>query len=123
MFSRASLFCAFVCGAVLASAVAASADPTPRLAPADEYFGPARMSVLEITNRINDAERGAPTYPGLATMQAAIEDWAAKYPADPWIAPREFRVWKLFSALHTPDGDAGAAECQDFIQEHFGNAR
>lgn len=83
------------------------------MAPADEYFGPTKMSPLEITNRIHDAERGrGETYSGLMSTQAAIEDWTTKYPADPWIAPREHRIARLFARLRSHDGDREAAHCR-----------
>ena len=89
--------------------VAAVAESRSRLAPADEYFGRFRMSPLEITNRINDAERRGAGYRGLVNTQDAIEDWTAKYPADPWIAPREYRMSRLFAHLRSADGNAEAS--------------
>ncbi|HLX26199.1 MAG TPA: hypothetical protein VKR05_04345 [Candidatus Cybelea sp.] len=90
-----------------------------RLAPADEYFGPTKMSPLEITNRIHDAEIRGASYPGLISTQAAIEDWTHKYPADPWIAPREYRMSRLFQSLHSREGSTEAAHCRAFLHSHF----
>ena len=104
---------------VVLASCAGGADARSRLAPADEYFGPTGMSPLEITNRIHDAEVRGGSYRGLMTTQAAIEDWTRKYPADPWIAPREYRVSHLFSQLHSHAGDAEAAHCRAFLREHF----
>ncbi|HTW84139.1 MAG TPA: hypothetical protein VMD91_08745 [Candidatus Sulfotelmatobacter sp.] len=67
-----------------------------RLAPADEYFGRMKMSVLGIANTIRDAgkrlEEGSspndmlrgPLYFAVD----AIRDWEHKYPSDHWI-PRD----------------------------------
>ena len=99
--------------------VPANGSARSRLAPADEYFGPTKMSPLEITNRIHDAEIRGPSYRGLMTTQAAIEDWTSKYPADPWIAPREYRITLLFQRLHSRDGSAEAAHCRAFLRRHF----
>lgn len=90
-----------------------------RLAPADEYFGPTKMSPLEVTNRIHDAEIRGASYRGLMSTQAAIEDWTHKYPADPWIAPREYRLSRLFQRLHSRQGSAEAAHCRAFLHSHF----
>jgi hypothetical protein len=75
--------------ACVAVARAGSASPA---APADEYFGPAQQSVLEIRNRLNDYDRredGAMLDPGVALslnhLQLAILDWQHKYPSDPWL--------------------------------------
>jgi hypothetical protein len=97
----------------------ANAAAHPRLAPADEYFGRAKMSPLEITNRIRDAERRGGSYRGLMSTQSAIEDWAAKYPGDPWIPPREYRISRLFASLHSRDGYAEADHCRSFLRAHF----
>jgi len=96
-----------------------TAGARSRLAPADEYFGPTKMSPLEITNRIHDAEIRGGSYRGLLSTQAAIEDWAHKYPADPWIAPREYRMSRLFDRLRSRDGFAEAAHCRAFLESHF----
>jgi hypothetical protein len=102
---------------------AAPGESRSRLAPADEYFGRLRMSPLEITNRINDAERRGASYRGLMTTQDAIEDWTAKYPDDPWIAPREYRMSRLFTHLHSADGNAEAGHCRAFLRAHFPGTR
>jgi hypothetical protein len=98
---------------------AACVQARSRLAPADEYFGPTAMSPLEITNRIHDAEVRGGSYRGLLSTQAAIEDWTRKYPGDPWIPPREYRMSRLFANLHSRDGAAEAARCREFIRAHF----
>jgi hypothetical protein len=67
MSNRVCFAAALLPGVLLWAEVA---EARPRLAPADEYFGRARMSPLEITNRINDAERRGPSYRGLMNTQA-----------------------------------------------------
>jgi hypothetical protein len=116
-----SAIVACVCASVMVTT--GRAQPRTRLAPADEYFGPTGMSPLEITNRIHDAEVRGGTLRGLITTQAAIEDWTHKYPADPWIAPREYRMSRLFARLHSHDGDAEAAHCRTFLREHFSSKK
>ena len=95
--------------------------PSP-LAPADETFGRTRISPLEITQRIKDAERHGASYRGLMSLQGAIEDWTRRYPSDPWIAPREYRMSLLFAHLHSTVGNEEAASCRDFLQAHFPTA-
>ena len=106
-----------LCAALVAPAAAARAHS--RLAPADEYFGPTGMSPLEITNRIRDAEIRGGSFRGLLSTQAAIEDWTRKYPGDPWIAPREYRLARLFDHLHSREGASEAAHCRAFLRVHF----
>ena len=61
-------------------------------APADEYFGPLKMSVLEIRNRLNafDARserdlRRSRVVIGLDNLEGSILAWQRKYPGDPWL--------------------------------------
>jgi hypothetical protein len=101
----------------------ATAPGPPRLAPADEYFGRAQMSPIEITTRIHDAERRGAAYESLLNVQDAIEEWARLYPADPWIPPREYRMSHLFVRLHSGQGTTGAARCRALLEANFGGNR
>jgi hypothetical protein len=63
------------------------------LAPADEYFGQLRMSVLGIRNELNTLERRATSGDRnvasmtgkLALVDDAMRDWRARYPRDTWL--------------------------------------
>lgn len=63
------------------------------LAPADEYFGQLRMSVLGIRNELDGLERRAssgdrnvPAMSGkLAMVDDAMRDWRRHYPRDTWL--------------------------------------
>lgn len=63
------------------------------VAPADEYFGRLKMSVLGIANVIKDmrlrvetdATRTPSIFGSLAMVENAIHDWESKYPHDSWI--------------------------------------
>jgi hypothetical protein len=74
------------------STAAAIADPHWTMAPADEYFGRFKQSILEIRNRLDALdfrdERAmlSPDVIGsLDRLQETIADWQRKYPRDPWI--------------------------------------
>jgi len=78
--------------ALLAAATPAWAQHS-NVAPADEYFGRLKMSVLGIANVIKDmrlrveadANRTPSIFGSLANVEDAIHDWEAKYPRDTWI--------------------------------------
>jgi hypothetical protein len=83
---------------IFACAVTAAQAATMRdLAPADEYFGQLRMSVLGIRNELNTLERRAAggdrnvaAMSGkLAMVDDAMRDWRSRYPRDTWL-PRFF---------------------------------
>ena len=84
-----------------------------RLAPADEYFGRAHMSILEIGNRLTDTTYRA-THGVVASSllspteltEDAMRDWARKYPGDPDLPLDAARVVHLYTLLQTANGRA-----------------
>jgi hypothetical protein len=114
---------ALLIGSLWGLALPCALSAHSQLAPVDEYFGPTKMTPLEITNRIRDAERRGATYGGLMSTQGAIEDWTRKYPGDPWIPSREYEMSHLFARLHSHAGNAQAAHCRLFMREHFPGTR
>ena len=78
---------------ILCFAASARAATMHDLAPADEYFGQLRMSVLGIRNELNGLERRAAggdrnvaAMSGkLAMVDDAMRDWRARYPRDTWL--------------------------------------
>ncbi|HUA09737.1 MAG TPA: hypothetical protein VMA98_10725 [Candidatus Acidoferrales bacterium] len=74
-------------------------------APADEYFGPFKESVLEIRNRLvafeHDADRDLRrSLRGIDTLEVTIEDWYRKYPHDPWIPQFARRLTRVYARAH-----------------------
>ena len=76
------------------------------LAPADEYFGRMKMSVLGIRNALDGIERraagGDRNYAAmggqLAWVDDAMRDWESKYPRDTWL-PRFHRTRDRVAAM------------------------
>ena len=93
----------------IACAVTSAHAATIRdLAPADEYFGQLRMSVLGIRNELNTLERRATSGDRnvaamsgkLALVDDAMRDWRARYPHDTWLprfASQRARVASLIA--------------------------
>jgi len=80
---------------LLVTGTAAWADTVKsKVAPADEYFGRLKMSVLGIANTIKDmrlrvvadADKTPSIFGSLAMVEDAIRDWERKYPRDSWVA-------------------------------------
>lgn len=70
-------------------------------APADEYFGPFKESVLEIRNRLQSFERDtnwdlARHVRAIDNVELAIEDWYHKYPRDPWLRGFSARLVRVY---------------------------
>jgi len=78
-----------------------------KLAPADEYFGPLKMSILGIGNAMNNVKRrmsggdmSDDTLNSLTQVSNSIHDWETKYPRDPWLSRSLLalhRTYALFS--------------------------
>ncbi|MDQ2992469.1 MAG: hypothetical protein M3R30_06585 [Candidatus Eremiobacteraeota bacterium] len=122
------MLCGLLCAALLASCFAA-ALARYRMAPADEYFGRSKMSILEINNRLREgtyrARRGVRPSVLLGDAQRtqdAMYDWSRKYPADPWLSHYWWRLASLYSLM--PSATAHQRETLALVQFHsFGHAR
>ncbi len=82
-----------------------------RVAPADEYFGRLKMSILGIRNTIRDMGLRADADPAHATAmlgtvtltEDAMHDWEAKYPHDTWIPPAIFSLERLYAKVDSDE--------------------
>jgi hypothetical protein len=114
--------------ALSASAASAAGTPTPsthakpvvphvvflkyRVAPADEYFGRLKLSILGIRNTIKDmglkadadSSHAANVVMGsVGLTEDAIRDWEKKYPQDSWIPATIFSLERLYAKVDTDD--------------------
>jgi hypothetical protein len=89
-----------------------------RVAPADEYFGRLKMSILGIRNTIKDMALKADADPAHAESSVmgsvtwtedAMHDWEKKYPQDTWIPPAIFSLERLYAKI---DSDAARAHAK-----------
>ncbi len=86
--------------------------PKCRVAPADEYFGKLKMSILGIRNTIKDQGLKVDAYPDKAdsTLNAinltedALHDWQHKYPCDSWLPGSIYALEHFYTKIHTADG-------------------
>ena len=130
------LLCAVAFLALSAPAISATkashAQPSPiKVAPADEYFGHQKLSILGINNTIHDTnlhigfdpEHAAKYFGQLAPAQDALLDWAHKYPQDTWLPGRAYFMSHVFWQMHTPAGDAAADSCRALLFKQFARSR
>lgn len=106
----------------LLPAMPVSAQDLSALAPADEYFGHYRLSVLGIANMIRDSgarmdEGRAPAMIDgpLAFVSDAIHAWQRQYPRDPWIARDLFALQLAYLHAHTPRGNELARSTEGWL--------
>ena len=102
------------------------------LAPADQYFGQLKMSVLGIRNELNALERRAvggdrnvAAMSGkLAMVDDAMRDWRARYPRDTWLPRYQAQRARVASLIALDASRAGrAAPAADGIIRLLGAVR
>ncbi|HEY9085836.1 MAG TPA: hypothetical protein VIN40_07885 [Candidatus Tyrphobacter sp.] len=90
------------------------AQPHAGLAPADEYFGRMKMSILGIRNGLQteylriagNPRRASSQLAACHWLENAIEDWGSKYPRDTWLPHMALALEGLYDRVRTPSGRA-----------------
>lgn len=101
------------------------------LAPADEYFGPLKQSILGIGNTIRDLGRhydvnhdiGPQTIASAALTERAIRDWQTKYPRDHGVAQAIFRLQRLYAGILTDEGHLKARATAMWLFTSYGSSQ
>lgn len=107
---------------------AAHAPLATRVAPADEYFGRLKMSILGIRNQLRDLGLRLQYSPGKSEdvigsavmVEDAMRDWEHKYPADPWLAKNVYELTELYARVHTPHGHRRAMIAMRWLLARYG---
>jgi hypothetical protein len=100
------------------------------LAPADEYFGPLKQSILGIGNTIRDLgwrydvnhDIGPQTIASAALTERAIRDWQQKYPHDHGVAQAIFRLQRLYARIVTDQGRSKAEATATWLFTAYGSS-
>src|SRR5579884_2790477 len=117
--------------ASLLPALAAGHAAAPiRVAPADEYFGRLKMSILGIRNQLRDLglrlqyapDKGEAVLGSAAMVEDALRDWEHKYPADPWLAKSVYDLTALYAHVTTPHGHAQALHAMRWLMMRYGHS-
>jgi hypothetical protein len=85
-------------------------------APADEYFGPHKQSILEIRNRLDrmDAKSDRELIDQNAVVElddiaASVSDWRTQYPNDPWLPRAYARLLRDYHRVGASSSDQAVA--------------
>jgi hypothetical protein len=116
---------------ILIAAFTQATAAKPVVAPADEYFGRMKLSILGIGNIMHDTKlreaydpaHASDNYAKLALAEDALEDWAAKYPQDTWLPGKAYYMSHEFWAMNTPDADRAAERCRALLLSRFASSR
>lgn len=102
-----------------------------RVAPADEYFGRMKMSILGIGNELRDLNARAQFTPDKSAdvlgtarfVEDSMHDWEHKYPSDPWLAKDVFALTQLYAAVHTPEGTRCESRTLHWLLGRYGRSK
>jgi hypothetical protein len=103
-------------GRTAAKTVASRQTSIMLLAPADEYFGPLKLSILGIRNTIHDLgarydvnhEIGRQTFTSALLTEKAIHDWEHRYPRDGQVPKAIYLLQRLYTKVLTVESRARA---------------
>jgi hypothetical protein len=101
-----------------------------QLAPADEYFGPLKQSILGIRNSIRNMglrydvnhNSGSQTLASAGLTEAAIRDWAHRYPRDRDLPGAIFNLQSLYAKILTRPARGKAKATADWLFSAYGNS-
>ncbi len=108
-----------------------AAKPAPKaplkVAPADEYFGKLKISVLGIRNTIKDVganieidqTRWMQQASKAAFAEEATRDWEHKYPTDTWLAKTVFALERMYAKLDTDEGRKRSLATMQWLVRDF----
>lgn len=99
-----------------------------RVAPADEYFGRMKMSILGIRNQLRDLSlrvryapsQGDAVLGSAAWVEDAMHDWEHKYPGDPWLPKSVYDLTRLYAGVRTSHGHSDALRCFHWLMARYG---
>ena len=100
------------------------------LAPADEYFGPLKMSILGIRNTTRDLglrydvnhDIANQTLASAALTESSIRDWERKYPHDNGIPHAVYYLQRLYDRILTEAGRAKADATAKWLYSKYANS-
>jgi hypothetical protein len=121
IFARTAAVAAIAASLTFVAAAPLSAQTTVALisqsAPADEYFGPLKMSVLGIKNSIVETSARLDTAPGdeeslrnASLVEASVREWAAKYPRDTWLPRTILALHRVYRRMALEEANSHAVD-------------
>jgi len=113
--------------AVAAATAPATASPLSNSAPADQYFGPLKMSALGVRNRLNALGKRyhARTITNddiihdAKLIEASMAAWQQAYPHDPWVVSTYFHLEQIYQAVQSSNGRTHATIVLKFIAKEY----
>lgn len=100
------------------------------LAPADEYFGPFKLSIIGIRNTIRDVglrydynhDSGTQSYNSALQTERSIRDWERRYPRDDQLPRAVFLLQRLYTKVLTRDSREHAQLTASWLYKDFASS-
>jgi hypothetical protein len=113
-----------------AAKAAALAAAIKLLAPADEYFGPLKQSVIGMRNQIRmlgwnydvNHDIAHQTYVSATLTERAVRDWVSKYPHDGQIPRTIFLLQRLYTKILSQESRDHAHAIAQWLLVSYGNS-
>jgi hypothetical protein len=99
-----------------------------KVAPADEYFGKLKLSILGIRNTIKDmglkvdadqTHAVAIVMGSISLTEDAMRDWEKKYPRDTWIPPAILSLERLYAKVDSDEARARAKRAMAWLVRDY----
>jgi hypothetical protein len=100
-------------------------------APADEYFGKLKMSALRVRYETMQLEKRYETHQLLPEQaehlllltEDSFDQWAARYPEDPWLPSTGLLIAALYAELPGEVASEHAVTLYVYVKVHFPHSR
>jgi hypothetical protein len=116
---------------VLGSSTAVFAQNHSALAPADQYFGRLKMSILGIRNSIKDLDYRASggdqsdavhVYDKLVLVEDALRDWQSRYPRDTWLPRYTHELAMVYRKLPLEEARVRSNDLFGLLSTRYANS-
>lgn len=112
------------------SAMPATHSVISDLAPADEYFGKMRLSVVRMHHQVfalkDDLHHRRTRIAAISheadDISEAYYDWAHRFPKDRWVPRTSWELATLYEELPGADARDHAVALLNFVRDHYGDS-
>lgn len=118
----------YVAAAVPSAAPSPGSAKKTAAAPADEYFGPLKVSAISVRVTIDKLGRAyhARTQSDRDILHEAVDAenalrlWRHAYPHDPWLPSAAYHLAQLYAEVQTPEARKHATAMLRYVAFYFG---
>ena len=100
------------------------------MAPADEYFGPLKLSIIGIQNTMRDIglrykynnDLAVPSFASTQLVEGAVRDWAHRYAHDPQLPREAYYLQRLYTQIQLQKSRDRAAVIAQWMAANFASS-